>query len=268
MKKMNEKRKTGNSYLRFVLIILVSAAAGGALGFGFFYFLRRSGGSVENVFHGLYTGIQACSLPILTVLTVLAVILGEVYLYKLKNICKKITCAEDEECDFLEYQEEKVGAVGLNFSIVFMVCSFIFLSFGYSTDYIGSSESARSGFLFTCIVFCICGIYEGFWQMRYVKTIQIAHPYMKGDPSERNFQKKWLESCDEAEREMIYRSSYKAYMTLNKCIPVLLVVTMLSHLFFQTGILAVLAVAAIWLLVSLTYTGSCVSTKRKKAGRK
>ena len=83
---MNEKRKTGNSYLRFVLIILVSAAAGGALGFGFFYFLRRSGGSVENVFHGLYTGIQACSLPILTVLTVLAVILGEVYLYKLKNI--------------------------------------------------------------------------------------------------------------------------------------------------------------------------------------
>ncbi len=39
---MNEKRKTGNSYLRFVLIILVSAAAGGALGFGFFYFLRRS----------------------------------------------------------------------------------------------------------------------------------------------------------------------------------------------------------------------------------
>lgn len=152
---MNEKRKTGNSYLRFVLIILVSAAAGDALG---------------------------------------------------------------------------------------------------------------SGFLFTCIVFCICGIYEGFWQMRYVKTIQIAHPYMKGDPSERNFQKKWLESCDEAEREMIYQSSYKAYMTLNKCIPVLLVVTMLSHLFFQTGIMAVLAVAAIWLLVSLTYTGSCVSTKRKKRG--
>lgn len=265
---MNEKRKTGNSYLRFAWIILIAGAAGAVLGFGLMYFLRKSDGGIENVFQALYRGIQAYSLPILIVITVLAVILGEMYLYKLRSICKKITCAEDEECDLLEYQEEKVGAVGLNISIIVMVCSFIFLSFGYSTDYIKSSDSARSGFLFTCIAFCICGIYEGFWQVRYVKTIQIAHPYMKGDPSDRNFQKKWMESCDEAEREMIYRSSYKTYMTLNKCIPVLLVVTMLSHLFFQTGIMAVIAVAAIWLLVSLTYTGSCVSTKRKKAGRK
>ena len=257
---MKNKRKTGNSYLRFALIILISAAAGAVLGFGLMYFIGKSGGGIENTFHEFYAGIQAYSLPILIVITVLAVILGEFY--------RKILRSDDEECDILDYQEEKTGAIGINISIIAMVCSFIFLSFGYSTDYIKSSESARSGFLYTCIVFCICGIYEGFWQVRYVKAIRIAHPYMEGDPSDRNFQKKWLESCDEAEREMIYRSSYKTYMTLNKFIPVLLVVTMICHLFFQTGILAVFAVAAIWLLVSLTYTGSCVSSKKKKAGRK
>ena len=246
---MKNKRKTGNSYLRFALIILISAAAGAVLGFGLMYFIGKSGGGIENTFHEFYAGIQAYSLPILIVITVLAVILGEFYLNRLKSIGRKILRSDDEECDILDYQEEKTGAIGINISIIAMVCSFIFLSFGYSTDYIKSSESARSGFLYTCIVFCICGIYEGFWQVRYVKAIR-------------------MESCDEAEREMIYRSSYKTYMTLNKFIPVLLVVTMICHLFFQTGILAVFAVAAIWLLVSLTYTGSCVSSKKKKAGRK
>ena len=265
---MKNKRKTGNSYLRFALIILISAAAGAVLGFGLMYFIGKSGGGIETTVHEFYAGIQAYSLPILTVITVLAVILGEFYLNRLKSIGRKIFRSDDEECDILDYQEEKTGAIGINISIIAMVCSFIFLSFGYSTDYIKSSESARTGFLYTCIVFCICGIYEGFWQVRYVKAIRIAHPYMEGDPSDRNFQKKWLESCDEAEREMIYRSSYKTYMTLNKFIPVLLVVTMICHLFFQTGILAVFAVAAIWLLVSFTYTGSCVSSKKKKAGRK
>ena len=265
---MKNKTKAGNSYLRFALIILISAAAGAVLGFGLMYFLKKSGGNMENVFHGIYAGIQVYSLPILTAVTVLAVILGEFYLNRLKSIGRKILRSEDEECDILDYQEEKTGAIGMNISIIVLVCSFIFLSFGYSADYIKSTESARTGFLYTCIVFCICGIYEGFWQVRYVKAIQIAHPYMKGDPSDKNFQKKWLESCDEAEREMIYRSSYKTYMRLNKFIPVLLVVTMICHLFFQTGILAVFAVAAVWLLVSLTYTGSCVSSKKKKTGRK
>ena len=56
---MKNKRKTGNSYLRFALIILISAAAGAVLGFGLMYFIGKSGGGIENVFHGIYAGIQA-----------------------------------------------------------------------------------------------------------------------------------------------------------------------------------------------------------------
>ena len=101
----------------------------------------------------------------------------------------------------------------MNISIIVLVCS-LFPSFGYSADYIKSSESARTGFLYTCIYLYLRDL-RRVLAGAVCKAIQIAHPYMKGDPSDKNFQKKWLESCDEAEREMIYRSSYKTYMRLN-----------------------------------------------------
>ncbi|WP_442911333.1 DUF3169 family protein [Lachnoclostridium sp. An131] len=111
----------------------------------------------------------------------------------------------------------------------------------------------------------ICMVYDSFWQIRYVKLIQLGHPEKTADPSSRNFQKKWLESCDEAEREVIYRSAYKAYAMMGKLVPVLLVVTMLANLFFNTGMLAVVMVAVIWLAVTMTYTCSCVALKEEKA---
>ena len=64
---------------------------------------------------------------------------------------------------------------------------------------------------------------------------------------------------------MIYRSSYKAYIMIGRLVPVLLVMTMLANLFFNTGMLAVVMVAVIWLAVTLTYTRSCVALKEEKA---
>nr|WP_242963719.1 DUF3169 family protein [Lachnoclostridium sp. An131] len=119
--------------------------------------------------------------------------------------------------------------------------------------------------MYACAVFIICMVYDSFWQIRYVKLIQLGHPEKTADPSSRNFQKKWLESCDEAEREVIYRSAYKAYAMMGKLVPVLLVVTMLANLFFNTGMLAVVMVAVIWLAVTMTYTCSCVALKEEKA---
>ena len=141
----------------------------------------------------------------------------------------------------------------------------IILAAGYSSNYLGSSDTARSSFLYACVVFVICMAYDGIWQIRYVKLVQLGHPEKTADPSDRNFQKAWLESCDEAEREVIYRSSYKAYLAMGKLVPALLIVTMLGNLFFNTGMLAVVIVAVIWLAVTLTYTRSCVALKGEKA---
>lgn len=50
-------------------------------------------------------------IPILSIIFAVTVILEEVCMRKLRVICEKQRTAEDEDCDWLEYEEEKVGSV-------------------------------------------------------------------------------------------------------------------------------------------------------------
>lgn len=124
------------------------------------------------------------------------------------------------------------------------------------------AENHAYSFLVACVIFIAIYVYLYFWQIRYVKLLQKTHPEKKGDPSSPKFQEQWLDSCDEAEKEVIYRSAYKAYMTVNRTIPVILILVMLANLYFDTGMLAVIVLAVIWMLAQFTYTGSCVRMKK------
>ena len=74
-----------------------------------------------------------------------------------------------------------------------------------------------------------------------------------------------MESCDEAEKEIIYKSAYKTYIVLNKVIPILLLLTLIANMFLNTGILAVLVVAVIYLVTGMTYIRSCMVSKSEKS---
>ena len=137
------------------------------------------------------------------------------------------------------------------------------LSAGYSTSYIGG-DNHRISYMAVCLIFLACYAYDGFWQVRYIKVIQAAYPEKQADPTSLKFQKLWLESCDEAEKEMIYQSAYKSYIRVGQCVPVLLLVTMLGQLFFNTGVMAILVVAVIWLVATVTYVRSCVKLRAEK----
>lgn len=128
-------------------------------------------------------------------------------------------------------------------------------------------ESGKSRyFLFACIIFILCYFYDIYLSVRYVKAIQAAHPEKKGDPTSSKFTEQWLESCDEAEKEIIYKSAYKTYIVLNKVIPILLLLTLIANMFLNTGILAVLVVAVIYLVTGMTYIRSCMVSKAKRIG--
>ena len=101
-------------------------------------------------------------------------------------------------------------------------------------------------------------------QARYIKLLQTVHPEKRGDVSSRKFHQQWVESCDEAEKEVIYQSSYKTYIFMSKAIGLLLIVTMLSHLFFKTGIMAILVVGVMYLVLVGKYSCSCVSLRKDR----
>ena len=99
-----------------------------------------------------------------------------------------------------------------------------------------------------------CADIDDRWADNIQKMVQDRdeHPEKRGDISSRKFHQQWLESCDEAEKEVIYQSSYKTYIFMSKAIGLLLIVTMLSHLFFKTGIMAILVVGVMYLVLVVT----------------
>ena len=236
------------------IILFCAMLVGGVIGFG---------EGIGICMQALIELIQKYMLPLLLIILILTVACGEVTLNKLRSIGKRMLQAGEEESDQLEYEEENAGGKGMAINVLSQVLSVIILSAGYSVQYIENTEKPE-GFLISCLLFLICFAYDGMWQVRYIKTEQKIHPEKKGDPSSIKFQEQWLKSCDEAEKEIIYQSAYKVYASLGKCIPVLLLITMLGNLFFNTGMLAILVVAFLWTFVTLTYIRSCIKMQRSK----
>lgn len=262
---MKEKKtKKTNSYkngLKIIAVAMVIGGVAGGISGGLYEAAKAYGIGIDMA--GITALFQGVLAPLQAIIFAVSVILGETSHRRLKAICEKQQTAEDEECDRLEYEEEKEGAFGMNTSVVSQVLCILFLTFGYSMKYItGGGHAFR--FLAACTIFIACFVYEYFWQIRYVKLIQKTHPEKKGDPSSLKFQEQWLESCDEAEKEIIYRSSYKAFMTVNRTVPILLVGTMVAHLYFDTGMFAVVVVSIIWLVTQFTYARSCVRLRETR----
>ena len=188
-----------NSYLRGVKIIAIACVIGSVIGggTGMLRFVLLSRGIILNSAWALQQ-IRSMLIPILGVIFAVTVLLEEICMRKLKGICVCQPAADDEECDRLEYEEEKVGAFATNLSVLSQVLSIFFLTFGYSMKYIEAENHAYS-FLVACVIFIAIYVYLYFWQIRYVKLLQKTHPEKKGDPSSPKFQEQWLDSCDEAE---------------------------------------------------------------------
>lgn len=239
---------------------VVGAILGGFLGFAHFALPAESSATISTQ---LRSSLHPLIFPGLVTITLISVISQEICFARLKKICFSLIDADDEEFDLLDYEEEQNGAILQTINTLSQIACIILLSFGYSFDYLSQSIVA----LGSCLVFLICFFYDGFIQTRYVKLLQNVHPEKQGDASSFNFQKQWLASCDEAEKEIIYQSAYEVFTFNNKIIPILLLLTMLGHLFLQTGILAIVVVGIINLTQSLIYYRSCVRLKKMKVSR-
>ena len=110
-------------------------------------------------------------------------------------------------------------------------------------------------------------LFRSMWQIRYIKLIQRIYPEKKGDPTSMKFQEQWLASCDEAEKEEIYEASYKTYLLTGKVLPVCTLVAMLFHMVWNTGVLAIIIPAFLWILSASNYCRCCVTKKSEKLAK-
>lgn len=257
-----KKKKNMNTYVKYILILFASLIIGAGIGI-FLSFINMDGIGLGA--HGVIERLRQFMFPVLIVIGIASIIVGEYTLRKNNRLGIKLQRAEDEESDSIEYEIEQIGALGMIGNTVFNVLSLVVLSTGYSLEYIDSLNSMDDRWLLAAFgVFIAENFYMGFWQIRFIKTIQTIYPEKTGDPVSGKFQKQWLESCDEAERELIYQSAYKTYLISIKVVSILTFVSLFTHLIWNTGVMAVFLLGGVWIVMTLIYCRSCVKLKADK----
>lgn len=83
-------------------------------------------------------------------------------------------------------------------------------------------------------------------QQKLVDLTKRLYPEKKGSVYDAKFQKKWYDSCDEAERLIIGQCALKAYRAMTTACLALWVVFALGGMFFSWGFLPAMAVCIVW----------------------
>lgn len=90
-------------------------------------------------------------------------------------------------------------------------------------------------------------------QRSVVELEKKINPEKRGDVLDLHFKKEWEQSFDEAERIMAGQAAYKAFKAVNTACIALWLLCTLGDMIFRTGLLAVAAVTALWLISTLVY---------------
>ena len=90
-------------------------------------------------------------------------------------------------------------------------------------------------------------------QQKMIDLTKKVYPEKRGSVYDIKFQKKWYETCDEAERATIGQASYTSYKATNTTCLVLWMALIIGNMLFKTGLLPIAIVTIIWLISTLSY---------------
>lgn len=163
-------------------------------------------------------------------------------------------------------EEESVSvAVDVKLSVVTWLAScativaFFLLAAAYAGGAAFESEKQTALVFLSIASFAVVMVESVVLQQKCVDVARRLNPEKKASVYDMKFQKKWKDSCDEAEKLLIGKCAWKAYTVSNGVCTVLMFLLVPSALFFDIGVLPALAVCAIWVS---NHTAYCLESLR------
>jgi len=167
--------------------------------------------------------------------------------------------------DIIEEAEKRLGAA-VDLTNIMTVCNFFFYSVMLFICEINESgiEKRLPLIIFSLIFFEFNIVIMIILQKKLVDLTKKLNPEKEGNIFDTKFNKVWLESCDEGQKQLIFEAGYKAMKVTTYVCMAMWLFTLLAVLLFDTGILPSLCVFVIWLTLVLSYTIACRKHKNKK----
>lgn len=227
---------------KFLLFTLACALVGGVVGFlTAFWGLER----LADTFAAAGAFFAGQIAPWLMLACVIARPAVCVPLYRKAK--RQLTAWDGED-------EEQSAAVDRTASIVqwinnlFSVLIYFLLGAVFSVTLVTQLKHTVGFALYTVTLVCfiLCLVEGMMLERRIVDLARLLAPEKEGSVYELQFNKKWMDSCDELEKLRIGQCARKAYRAANTTCMVLWVIFLITGMFLNTGFLPVLAVCIIW----------------------
>lgn len=252
----NENRK---EFKKFTVIMIICAILGGVAGFT----LSMYGDVIKDIpkhFNTILISIIPYSICVIGTIS----FISSFVLYR-KGV--KLYEKYDGENEDLIDKIENSNGYALIISNINLIITFFFFGVGMVLDKnVFDLDKAIYKFLIFFLSYLINIAIIVKIQQKIIDFEKLINPEKKGSVYDTKFAKKWEESCDEAERMMIYKSSYKAFKTTNiSCIIVWLTLVMINTV-WNTGVMPVAVVTIIWAVLICSY--SIEAIRLQKTGGK
>lgn len=233
---------------KFILIIFISSLIGGTVGFcAAKYGLNTLADGMKNA--GRFFGAYIAPWMMLVAAVIVPMVCIPIY----KNARKQLSAWDGEN-------EEISDAIEKQLSIVIWITSavLIFSYFLIAAAYSGGFEALENRnsivpFIAGIVGFSAIMIETILVQQKCVDTVKKMNPEKTASVYDTKFQKKWIDSCDEAEKIVIGKCAFKAYNATNTVCAVLAIVLAIGALTFNTGFLPSLVVCLIWIVNQSVY---------------
>lgn len=258
----NEIKKANRKALpKFMLIMVISLLLGGGIGFcSAKYRLNTLVGGMKSA--GVFFGTNIAPWLMLAIAVIMPMVCIPIY-----RSSKKLLSSWDGE------NEEISDTIDNKLSIVIWITSaaFILSYFLIAASYSGSftafeKDDSPLSFIVGITSFFGILIETVIIQQKCVDAAKKTNPEKTASVYDTKFQKKWMDSCDEAEKIMIGKCAFKAYSATNTVCSALAMVLAVCALVFEIGFLPSFVVCLIWSVNQSVYCKEAL--RYSKAGNK
>lgn len=255
------KKANRKALPKFMLIMVISLLVGGLVGFySAKYGLNGLSNGMKSV--GAFFGAYIAPWLMLAIVVIMPVVCVPIY-----RSAKKLLSSWDSE------NEEISDTMDRKLSIVIWIASaaFILSYFLIAASYANGFETFENKnrivpFFIGIASFFAIMIEAVIIQQKCVDVVKKTNPEKTASVYDMKFQKKWMDSCDEAEKIMIGKCALKAYSATNMVCAVLSIVLAVCALVFDIGFLPSLVVCLIWIVSQSVYCKEAL--RYSKAGNK
>lgn len=260
MKDVNKaeiKQQNRKAMPKFIVIMTLSVLIGGAFGFCTSYY-GLNGFSGKLTAAGTYFSSRMAHWLLLALALVQPAVCLPLYFQG-----KRMVMHWDGEDDAAAEKAEEKLSIVMWISGAAMITANFLIAAAYAAGH--SVFTEKGGLLALCVsIAAFFGIlFENvLFQQKVVDMTKRLYPEKTASVYDVRFRKKWLDSCDEAEKAIIGQCAYKAYAAANQLCSALAAILAISALVFGTGALPSLAVCAVWMVMQCVYSREAMRLSR------